>query len=203
MDSETICSQCKRVRGKSAKPWRECSSCHKDLCLHCKPSRTPDSEVRCWDCSKRAYEEEEKIRKATPIECKGCKGLFLPDDMEYHYWLGCHSVRLCKPCISVVQNLRDFERREGKKLKAKPGLVEVVFGVCPKPQEDGGHGYSRTFSYRKGNLDLSLGDIVLLPASWLDREIHGKHDKHEGTVVSTYSDYDGETSSIVSLVRKG
>ena len=97
----------------------------------------------------------------------------------------------------MVCNVRVFEEREKKKRNAKPGLVEVVWGVH-EPKEDGGKGYA----YRNPGFDLQLGDIVLLPATWLDREIRGKYHPQEGTVVSTYSDYDGEVQTIIKLVRK-
>jgi hypothetical protein len=104
---------------------------------------------------------------------------------------------ICKSCHKIVRNVRAFEEREKKKRNARPGLVEVVWGVH-EPKEDGGNGYA----YRNTGLDLQLGDIVLVPATRLDREIHGKYDPQEGTVVSTYSDYDGEVQTIIKLVRK-
>jgi len=194
-----VCSSsfCKKVRGKGAKPWRCCNQCGSPVCFNCRGSHIPEEEILCNACDKIAYEQKVALRKATPVECKGCKANVLPDETKTHYFLGTHGFQLCKSCIQVVENVRDFEAKESRKLKAQPGLVEVTYGIC-QPKEDGGTGYA----YRKGNLDLQLGDIVLLPPTCLDREINGKYDNHEGTVVSTYSDYSGIASSIVGLVRK-
>jgi hypothetical protein len=48
---------------------------------------------------------------------------------------------------------------------------------------------------------LEVGDVVLVPRTWLS-EIKGGPREQEATVVSTYSDYDGATSSIIRLVSK-
>lgn len=187
--SVTVCSQCSQQRGKSAKPWRNCSKCNAVLCLICAPARRAITICRkCWG---EEWQAEEKLRKETPVECRGCHKTFLPEQMENPY-----VPTLCKSCHKIPCKARAFEAQEKRKRNARPGLVEVDFGIH-EPKEDGGEGYA----YRNPGLDLQLGDVVLLPATWLDR-LNGMHAPKEGTVISTYSDYHREVQSIIKLVRK-
>lgn len=187
------CVQCGKRRGKHAKPWRACDNCGKTVCLNCCAShRTPQCN-KCWQEDwKKEWDEKERIRKSTPHECQGCNKTFLADDMA-----STSEPRLCRTCNTIVTNWRKVDARATRKRNAKPGLVEVVWGVH-KPTEDGGHGYA----YRDPGVNLQLGDIVMLPPTRLDREVHRKYDEAEGTVVSTYSDYDKEVQTIRRLVRR-
>lgn len=180
------CCACGRVRGKACKPWKVCSKCNSTLCLTC--GRTE----KCGKCWREEYEENQRIEAITPVECSGCHGKFLRAEMENPY-----VPKLCKKCGEIVRDARLAEARDAKKRNARPGLVEVSHGIH-KPEQDGGSGYA----YYDRGLNLEIGDIVLLPPTWLDREINGKYDPQEGTVVCTYSDYNGEAQSVIRLVRK-
>jgi hypothetical protein len=185
-----LCGQCGKQRGKYAKPWYACSGCGVFLCLSCSPARrTVHQCIKCW---RLAYEAEQKQRAETPVECKSCHKKYLPAEMANPY-----VPTLCKGCDEIVSEAKRFEAAEKKRKNARHGLVEVISGIH-QPQQDGGSGYS----YHCSGLKLELGDIVLLPPSWVDTEIHGKYDPIEGTVVSTYSDYDGPVKSIIRLVKK-
>ncbi len=98
--------------------------------------------------------------------------------------------RLCKSCAEII-------RHRNKKKNAKPGVVEVVYGVCDPTKEDGGRRFAYYYHER-----LSVGDLVLVPATPLDN-LDGYGSPKEATVVCTYSDYDGEVRSIIRVVRKG
>lgn len=140
----------------------------------------------------KKWDEEQRIKKSTPHECQGCNKTFVPDDMA-----STTEPKLCKTCNNIINNWKIVDARVTRKRNAKPGLVECVWGVH-HPTEDGGKGYA----YRDPGLDLKLGDIVMLPPTWLDREVHGKYDEAEATVVSTYSDYADQVSTIRRLVRR-
>lgn len=185
------CCQCGKQRGKKNKPWNRCVACDGHLCLNCSPAnRTRHICSKCWQSE---YEAELKLKAETPVECVGCHKKFLPEQMENP-----HVPTVCKDCNRIVSEVRDAENKANKKKNARPGLVEVVYGEF-QPSQDGGRGYA----YHNAGLDLELGDVVLVPASWVDKEIHGKYDPNVATVVSTYSDYNGAVQSIVGLVKKG
>jgi hypothetical protein len=189
------CCQCKRERGKSAKPWRTCIKCSGVVCLMCCPSHNANPKCnKCWQEDwQREWDEKEKIRKSTLVTCNGCEENYLPDDMKKHV-----TPAICLACDKIVSHYLGVEAAYKRKKNAKPGLVEVQFGIAT-PTEDGGKGYA----YRDPGLNLKLGDIVTLPPTWLDTEINGKYETHEGTVVSTYSDYSGDRiSTIRGLVRR-
>ena len=187
------CCQCNRQRGKSAKPWRSCAKCKGVVCLMCCPAHKSVAKCnKCWQEDWKAeWDEKERVRKATPIQCQGCRKERLPETMHPHA-----NPPICLDCHTIVTNYREVETQVKRKLNARPGLVEVVYGVH-SPETDGGKGYA----YRDPGLNLRLGDIVMVPASWLD-ELKGQPQPSEATVVSTYSDYSGETKTIRSLVRR-
>lgn len=185
-----ICCQCGKQRGKYAKPWKKCSKCGNDLCLQ-------HNMEECNKCWREEYDRKEQARKQTPVTCIGCENQFLPADLQDSYFSLNSRPAICKPCYRIFQNVKTHEEAAARRRNAKPGLVEVLYGVH-RPTQDGGKGYA----YRDPGLNLKLGDIVTLPPTWLDRDVHGTNDTHEGTVVSTYSDYSGAVSTIVKLVRR-
>jgi len=104
--------------------------------------------------------------------------------------------RLCDECWGKDRTEKDKKRREN----ARPGLVEVRYGVLSEPAggwKDGGEGYA----YRTSIKGLEVGDVVLVPRTWLS-ELQGGPKEQEATVVSTYSAYQGSASSIIRLVSK-
>lgn len=120
----------------------------------------------------------------TKIKCGDCR-------KEVESTKLCYPGALCKSCFAK----KTKELRKKKKENARPGLVEVAYGVHPAPKEDGcvrGRGYA----YRSTIPNLGLGDIVVVPGNWLHKG------NQEATVVSTYSDYDGPTASLLCLLRK-
>lgn len=189
------CSQCHKERGKKAKPWRSCA-CGGVLCLNCAPAY--QQVPQCSPCRNREFEAEWNKKKNTPVECVGCQQSFLPAEMADTSLVSITGApRLCKRCDGIVKSVAEYEKQRKRKQNPR-GLVEVQFGIH-KPAADGGTGYA--YLPPRG-VKLELGDIVLLPATWLD-DIQGVKGPHEGTVVSTYSDYSGDVSSILRLVCKG
>jgi hypothetical protein len=87
---------------------------------------------------------------------------------------------LCDECHKARRDAEDAK----KKANARPGLVEVG-----------------RYAYMSNIKGLEVGDVVLLPVSWLD-ELKGQGPQ-EGTITCLYSDYDGPVKSIIRLVRKG
>jgi len=182
-----VCSKCGKQRNKRHKPWRICGRCGEPFCLRCINGRMELCNT-CWNLD---YDEKEAKRKQTPVECQGCHKQKLPDEMENPY-----VPTVCKECAEITRNLKAAKAREDKKRNARPGLVEVAYGVHQPPAEDGGSGYS--YYYHE---PLNLGDIVLVPSTWLD-QVHEQGGPKEATVVSTYSDYDGHAQSIIRVVKR-
>jgi hypothetical protein len=98
---------------------------------------------------------------------------------------------LCPPCWEKDR----AERAEKIRQNAKPGLIQVAYGVVNADSFAG-----RAFSYRT-DIPVSVGDIVLVPATWLSK-LNGDGLPQEATVVSLHSDYDGDVQSVIRLVRK-
>lgn len=190
MEKGAVC-RCGKVRGKNAKPWRACTRCEIAMCYGCAPSHRIDPII-CQDCWRKEYDARRKVEETTPVDCHGCGNKYLPSDMEV-----LQKPTICKDCYAIVSAYSTAEAAYKRKASAKPGLVECSWGVL-EPKEDGGHGYA----YYDPGLNLELGDIVLLPPTWLDREVHGKSDGREATVVSTYSNYSGEVQTVSRLIRR-
>jgi hypothetical protein len=128
---------------------------------------------RCQKCGKR----HRGYSDLSFLECKRCCSEVGQSNLHY---VG-NSGGLCNECYRI----HTIEEEERKKRDAVPGLVEV----------DGG------YAYRTRVKDLSVGDVVLVPATWLDK-IKGRHDPKEATVTSLSSCYTGETSCILGVLRK-
>ena len=97
----------------------------------------------------------------------------------------------CKKCW----NKRRKTIEANRKANAKPGLVEVAYGVQDPPSngwKNGGRGYA----YWTDIKGLQPGDIVKVPGNWVNGSAQ------EATIISTYSNYDGNTAAIICLVRK-
>lgn len=172
-----ICCQCKKQRGKRAKPWRTCQLCKKSLCLFCAPTR--HNLPMCRSCWNAEYEAKEKIRKETPIECVTCHVMKLPAEMANPY-----VPTICNACVEQKQV-------EASKEKARKEIeIQQLWkpGNFRKVVVDG-------YTYMS-NLHLNIGDKVWLPASWLD-EVKGNYGRKKGTVTSFISDYDGECKAIL------
>ena len=144
----------------------------------------------CYVCWKEEYDAKEKERMNTPVVCVGCHKEKLPAEMKDQF-----APTICKECDEIARNVRVAEDHAKRIRNAKPGLVEVVYGVVETPKEDGGSGYAYRFHQK-----LKLGDVVLVPASWLD-EMNGIHGPQEATVISTYSAYDDPVKNIIRVVR--
>jgi hypothetical protein len=195
------CTQCHKKRGKYAQPWHRCASCGSILCRVCSFSRP---NLQCHSCWKKDYDAEQKKRKETPLECNVCHQTKLPKEFQggscdflvtegpYTSWqsgikLPQNTCTLCaKQLVEAAHLLR--------KTNAIPGLVEVQYGEHPCPTTDGGHGYAYYFGE-----PLALGDIVAVPPSYLARY---RPESSVATVVSTYSEYQGPTSSILRVIKK-
>lgn len=199
------CSCCHKKRGKYAQPWRRCVNCGVILCLNCSHSHL---EPKCHKCWRKEWDAAYARKKKTPVECSVChkeklysKFQFgtdvLPKDIEgyqmaeFMYVDGVKlHLRTCKACAKKI--LSDAANK--RKALAVPGLVEVQYGELPCPEHDGGRGYAYYFDE-----PLELGDIVETPPSYLAKY---REESNVATVVSTYSDYHGEVSCIVRVVRK-
>lgn len=193
----TKCSLCQWVRTKRSKPWQTCIDCRCVMCLKCHQAwRDP----RCPSCNSKRWRQKEQERhtqaehdrKTVKHLCCGCEQTYLRDDMKT-----VEEPRLCKTCDHTIQNWQVVEKRVTRKRMARPGLMEVNLGEH-QPKQDGGCGYA----YRDPGLNLKLGDIVMIPPTWLDRDVHHDYSNKVGTVVSTFSDYSKEVQTIVSLVRR-
>ncbi len=177
------CTQCGRQRGKKNKPWNNCSKCDRLLCLTCCPSsRALISAPKCSKCWGEDYDEKENTRQATPVECQTCHGSFLPADMENSY-----VPTVCKLCAESSAKLHREERLKEKRQNAVVGLVEVEYSPN-----------SGAYAYDANGLRLEIGDVVLVPATWVDAE----RTPREATVVSLLSDYTGVAQRIISLVHR-
>lgn len=86
--------------------------------------------------------------------------------------------RFCRDCFPVA--------RAGR---AKPGLVEVVYGAHDEPA-GGWDPAARGYAFLTAIKDLRVGDVVLLPGNWRCRG------PQLGTVVSLSSAYEGEAALI-------
>jgi hypothetical protein len=112
------------------------------------------------------------------LECSRCCKEVGSSKLRYP---GC----LCDECWEKQLSERDKKRRAD----ARPGLIEVCYGVLSEPEvgwKDGGEGYA----YRTSIKGLEVGDVVLVPRTWLS-ELRGGPKEQEATVVSTYSSYEG------------
>jgi hypothetical protein len=107
------------------------------------------------------------------LECSGCCKEVGSSKLHY-------PGALCDDCLKK----RNLDADKKKRENAVPGLVEVG-----------------RYAYRSNIPDLEVGDVVLLPPSWVDELKGGK--PQEGVVTCLYSDYDGPTKSILGLFRKG
>lgn len=185
-----ICSVCENKRTRSCKPWYVCS-CGKIMCGVCvKIMRrvylnVETGEAKCTECTVIEYERQRLLEESTPIECSRCKDLKLPKDF--------HSHRIARPICQDCHDKEEAEKENNRKVYSVAGLVEVCYGEHPKPDKDGGSGYA----YRDPGLNLQLGDVVFVPATWMDKEIRGDYSNKKATVVSTYSDYKGNVASIL------
>ena len=91
-----------------------------------------------------------------------------------------HPGALCENCLKERNDNLEKTKRDNAVL----GLVEVG-----------------RYSYRCDIPNLEVGDVVLIPASWVD-ELKGIRKPQEGVITCLYSDYSGPTKSILGLVRK-
>lgn len=77
---------------------------------------------------------------------------------------------------------------------ARATVVQVVFGNVKLDKPNGGH--SHTYSYDTGNLDLQVGDRVVVPINWA----HGR--EQLATVVALgRGDYDGPLQTLAGKVQ--
>lgn len=186
---------CGKIRGKYAQPWGNCPVCGRVICATCLAHTT---EKRCHSCWRKAMDEEHKRLMSIPCECPSCHKMKLPKFFK-EPWVVANSKthpeysqinHLCKVCDKKQTEEKLLQRKKN----AIPGLVEVNYGERPVPTEDGGHGHAYFSS-----TPLNLGDIVQVPQTWLG-EFKGDVGPNIATVVSTYSDYQGQVSRIVKVV---
>lgn len=182
------CHKCGAERGKRNKPWKVCSRCRHVFCLRCMNGN--ETATTCWECWNIEWNEKEEKRKRTPVKCSACQESKLPAEMARS------SPPICKTCDETAKKVREAEKEaQEAKLRKRPGLVEVVYGRHPKPTEErGGYAY-------RVNEPVGLGDIVLVPSTWLD-DVHEDRGPKEATVVATSSAYEGNISSILRVVEK-
>lgn len=191
-----VCCDCGRVRGKKARPWHRCDDCAAVLCLRCRPGWAEGRRV-CNRCSRADWDarmEAEKVRLAAPTPCPLCDQVVPLGDLKE---LETAASPVCPRCRELLSKYKTLDADGKRRRNARTGLVEVRFGEHPVPDKDGGRGYA----YRSAER-LFLGDLVLLPANWSSvfRSEAGR--AQVGTVVSTYSDYAGDASSIVRVVKR-
>lgn len=121
---------------------------------------------------------------------------YVVDGKEYKSWIECIQIPPSWKCVKCGSGSnRTYQDQNGQHCsicwdemyppQIVPGLVEV----------DG------SYAYRTRVKDLAIGDVVLVPATWLDK-IKGRHDPKEATVTSLTSTYTGETSCILGILRK-
>jgi hypothetical protein len=87
------------------------------------------------------------------------------------------------------------QRREARKNIVIPNRYVVQYGEIEAPAENQEHGY--TYFYKH---NLNLGDIVEVPSTWLSG-VKGESGPKLATIVSTKSNYDGEVSNIIRVVK--
>tara|TARA_Y100000310_G_scaffold211701_1_gene212430 strand:- start:480 stop:956 length:477 start_codon:yes stop_codon:yes gene_type:complete len=146
-------------------------------------------QTTCQKCSRtqwdKEYKEEKALKKKTPVECQVCKKSKLPAQFDNEY-----VPTVCKVCAKTAKAVKEAERKNN----AVPGLIEVQYGELDPPLKDGGSGYAYDCDE-----PVALGDIVAVPQTWVG-ELRGEQQKL-ATVVSTYSDYTGPTSSVIRVVK--
>lgn len=177
-----ICVRCGRVRGKHAKPWNTCLDCGGILCLQCSPAQ--DDTPLCVKCYHARYEERQRIRKSTPVECVACHTIKLPDEFVDNY-----TPTVCKSCDTIKKNALAAERSAREELAQKywkPGTTRRVV-------------VDNRYTYET-NLPVKIGSKVLLPPSPWAHEFYGD-DPWEGVVTSFISEYTGECSTIISIIE--
>lgn len=117
-------------------------------------------------------------------------GVFPRDELE-GYLLRSEQ-EACSSCLLKLKIDADSLRRRRKRLRRVPGLIEVVYGKLENlPKKNGGSGYAYRCQFK-----VSLGDLVLVPPNWFVNR------PQVATVVSTYSDYKQEVSSVLDVVEK-
>lgn len=77
-------------------------------------------------------------------------------------------------------------------------LIQVVYGrigpvIEGKTDPDGD--YVQTYTYQAGPVGVAVGDVVMVPATWVNPE------PQEATVVALGSSYDGPATQIIRVVE--
>lgn len=188
-----VCIHCSSERTEGCGEWRNCEDCGGIVCLRCRPSFM---KPVCNSCQGKRFDKEREALMKSEVRCLSCNNTFLAEEMS-NPWAFCSeipyhdSMKKCKGCVEN-EKTQELQRRKDNAIL---GLVEVVYGEHPVPDNDGGKGYAY-FSKTK----LRLGDVVEVPRTWVSDMKGGEN---IATVVSTFSDYNGRVSHIIKVLKNG